>query len=129
MNPRTSGLNEPDCLICHIDVGAPAPNSSAHNVWTTGPAEFYRMRTGDEDSIRCQACHGATHAIYPAVNSISVHHDNIQPMQYSNMPYPIGANLRCEVCYKQSKQDSMRHVNMERPVRHEKIKMKKHKER
>ncbi|MBN1478823.1 cytochrome C [candidate division KSB1 bacterium] len=123
VNPRTPWLNEPDCLTCHVDFGAPTPNPSAYNVWTAGPEELYRMRTGVEGSIRCQACHGATHAIYPAINGISVHRDNIQPMQYSNMPYPIGANFSCEVCHKQKKQDSIHHLNMERPVRNEKIKM------
>jgi hypothetical protein len=117
VNPRTPWLNEPDCLTCHEDYEKPGDNPSAFNVWTSGPEELFRIRTGEEGSIRCEACHGAPHAIYPAVNGISINRDNIQPMQYSKMPYAIGSNFSCEVCHKQKMEDSVHHWNMERMVR------------
>jgi hypothetical protein len=122
VNPRTPWLNEPDCITCHSNFEAPPENPSAYNVWTSGPEELYRMRTGGEGSIRCQACHGATHAIYPAVNGIGRDRDNIQPLQYSRMPYPIGSNFSCDVCHQQKMELAIHHWNMERMVRNEQIK-------
>jgi hypothetical protein len=124
VNPRAPWLNEPDCLTCHVDYEQPGNNPSAFNVWTSGPEELYRIRFGEEGSIRCEACHGSTHALYPAVNGISVNRDNIQPIQYSNMPYPIGSNFSCEVCHKMKMEDSIHHWNMERDVRNEELKIK-----
>ncbi|HKK91436.1 MAG TPA: cytochrome ubiquinol oxidase subunit I, partial [Desulfobacteraceae bacterium] len=64
--PRTPWFQEPDCLSCHVDF-EPPETDSAYNRWTDGAEGLFRMRTGD-GGVRCQACHGAPHAIYPAAN-------------------------------------------------------------
>lgn len=65
---RTPWMQEPDCLTCHEDFYPPESRDvRSFNVWTENAEELYRMRSG-EAGIQCQACHGATHAVYPARN-------------------------------------------------------------
>ena len=116
VNPRTPWLKEPDCLNCHVDFEKPEPGASGYNQWTEGPEELYRIRT-DNAGIRCPACHGATHAEYPASNAYSPLHDNIQPLQYTGHPYPIGANMKCETCHIIKMEDPIHHENMMRTMR------------
>ncbi|GAB4375691.1 MAG: cytochrome c family protein [Calditrichia bacterium] len=116
VNGRTPWLNEPDCLTCHEDFEKPAPDVTAFNVWNEEFEELYRNRS-DNAMIRCPACHGSTHAEYPASSPLGGQRDNIQPMQYSGMPYPIGANISCEVCHVQKMTDPIHHENMYRPFR------------
>jgi hypothetical protein len=108
---RMPWLQEPDCLTCHQDFEKPLPGVNAFNVWNEDSAELYRMRT-DNAMIRCPACHGSTHALYPATNFYGKQRDNIQPMQYSSSPFPIGSNITCEVCHIQKMEDPIHHENM-----------------
>jgi hypothetical protein len=116
INPRQAWINQPDCITCHEDFMKPGENSTAFNVWNEDFSELYRIRT-DYAGIRCQACHGATHAEYPASNAFGPNRDNIQPMQYQSAPYPIGSNLKCETCHIQKMEDPVHHENMYRNFR------------
>jgi len=118
IRPRRPWINEPDCLHCHRDFQKPGPDPSAFNQWVQGPEALYRVRTDDSGSIRCEACHGATHALYPSQNPLNPDRDNIQPLQYSGMPYPIGSNKSCKVCHMDDMEEGIHHKNMERMVRH-----------
>ena len=116
IQPRTPWLNEPDCLGCHEDFEKPSQNASSFNQWVSGPEELYRIRT-DNVGIRCEACHGSPHALYPANNDYNKHRDNIQPLQYSGNPLPIGSNRSCQVCHMRRKSDPVHHENMMRAFR------------
>lgn len=116
IKPRTPWLNEPDCLNCHVDFTAPENNASGFNNWTEAVEDLYRRRS-DEAGIMCQACHGNTHAIYPAGNPYGEQRDNIQPMQYQKNPYPIGANRNCKVCHTIEMEEEMHHPNSLRMMR------------
>ena len=113
---RTPWVNEPDCLTCHVDFEKPAPRATAFNVWNEDFSALYRNRT-DDVMLRCQGCHGSTHAEYPAKNPLGNNRDNIQPIQYSSMPYPIGSNMSCEVCHMQEMEFPVHHENMSRMFR------------
>ena len=116
INPRQPWVKEPDCLTCHQDFKPPAETYSGYNVWNNDFTELYRNRA-DDIGIRCEACHGSTHALYPAKNPFSKNRDNIQPMQYANQPTPIGSNLKCETCHTIKMEDSVHHENMEHMFR------------
>jgi hypothetical protein len=115
VNPRSPWLNAPDCLTCHEDFGPPE-RVDAYNVWIEDFSELYRNRQ-DNAGIRCPACHGSTHAEYPAVNPMDNKRDVLQPLQYTSEPYPIGANKRCEVCHVVNMEDPVHHENMYRMFR------------
>ncbi|MCP4665940.1 MAG: cytochrome C, partial [Deltaproteobacteria bacterium] len=115
IKPRIPWVNEPDCLHCHRDFMAPDQDASAFNQWTEGLEDLYRMRT-DEAGILCQACHGNTHALYPARNPYGKDRDNIQPKQYQKNPYPIGADGNCRVCHTIDMEDEMHHPNSLRMI-------------
>jgi hypothetical protein len=77
---RQGWLNQPNCQACHHDGRQetsaidPATNTLRHvidsrfatnmNTPATG-LSLYRFSTGHGD-LQCEACHGSTHAIYPA---------------------------------------------------------------
>ncbi len=116
VNPRIPWAQEPDCLNCHADFEKPKDGFTGFNQWNNEFAELYRIRTGDA-GIRCIACHNSTHSVYPARNAFGWNRDNTQPMQYSNMPLPIGSEFTCAVCHTIKMEDSIHHPNMERPFR------------
>lgn len=112
---RTPWLNEPDCISCHgEEYERPDPaTASAFNKWTESGADLYRMRTDDTDLLQCEACHGATHAIYPAMNRwFGADRDNIQPLQYQGNRRAIAAGGNCKVCHGVDMEDSIHHENM-----------------
>jgi len=116
IKPRRPWLQEPDCLTCHKDFDKPQKGANAFNHWNKDVSQLFRMRKG-EGGIRCEACHGATHALYPAENPYSKDRDNIQPLQYSALPFPLGSNLTCKVCHMVSMEDAIHHDNMEHEFR------------
>jgi cytochrome bd-type quinol oxidase subunit 1 len=112
---RTPWLQEPDCVGCHTeDYTRPDPaNASAFNQWTSGADELFRMRADDTDLIQCMACHGSTHANYPALNRwFGADRDNVQPLQYQGDRRPIGAGGNCKVCHTVDMEDAIHHANM-----------------
>lgn len=112
VNPRWPWVKEPDCLTCHEDFQKPVKGAGAYNVWNAEFSELYRIRT-DNVGIRCEACHGSTHALYPAKNPFNRNRDNMQPMQYAAQPTPIGSNLKCATCHTIKMKESVHHENME----------------
>ncbi|MFH1351550.1 MAG: cytochrome ubiquinol oxidase subunit I [Pseudomonadota bacterium] len=116
IQPRSPWVNEPDCLTCHIEFRPPLNNASGFNRWTKNKKDLYRLRS-DEMGILCTACHGSTHALYPAVNPYGKNRDNLQPDQYQKMPYPLGSNKNCKVCHTIDMADEMHHPNSLRMVR------------
>ena len=109
IKPRSPWINEPDCLNCHIDYNQPETDET-FNLWTKSADQLYRLRT-DDVGIMCQACHGSTHAVYPATNIYGNKRDNIQPLQYQGNPYPIGSNKNCKVCHTIDMDEEMHHPN------------------
>ncbi len=89
---RKGWLSEPNCQACHHDgmretsAIDPATNTLRHVVDTkfatntntpmTG-VSLYRFSTG-HGKLQCEACHGATHAIYPAHNADNILSEGIQ---------------------------------------------------
>jgi mono/diheme cytochrome c family protein len=116
IHPRWPWVKEPDCLNCHVDFEKPEEGFSGYNRWNDGFDELYRVRT-ENAGIRCPACHGSTHALYPADNPYNRHRDNLQPLQYSGEPMPIGSNYNCAVCHTMEMEDAIHHENMERMFR------------
>jgi hypothetical protein len=89
---RQGWLEEPNCQACHHDgvqetsAIDPATNTLRHVIDTrfatnlNTPAtglSLYRFSTGHGD-LQCEACHGATHAIYPAHNADNKLSEGIQ---------------------------------------------------
>lgn len=110
INPRSPWIQQPDCLTCHKDFNVP-DTFDAFNTWSKGKSELFSSRT-DNIGIRCPACHGAVHALYPAVNPHSKYTDNAQPVQYSGKPYPIGSDKKCITCHTEQKNESLHHDYM-----------------
>jgi mono/diheme cytochrome c family protein len=114
---RTPWMQEPDCLTCHEDFYPPESRDvRSFNVWTENAEELYRMRSG-EAGIQCQACHGATHAVYPARNIYGRDRDNLQPLQYQDNTLPIGSQENCQVCHTVEMWGEMHHPNSLREFR------------
>jgi mono/diheme cytochrome c family protein len=113
---RSPWFQQPDCLACHTDAYTrPDPASaSAFNRWTESREELYRLRTDETGRLRCAACHGAPHAIYPTRNTRrGADRDNIQPLQYQGSRRAIGAGAHCEVCHGMAMEFSVHHEGME----------------
>ncbi len=117
---RIGWIGENDCLNCHQDFQRPATGASGFNQWTGELSELYRIRS-DYAGVRCPACHGSTHALYPTHNLFDRDHDNIQPLQYSGSRAPLGTNHTCAICHKKPMQDALHHPNMERAMRNAKL--------
>jgi hypothetical protein len=116
IKPRNPWQNQPDCLNCHTGFQMPEGNYTGFNQWVEDPADLYRNRTGYA-GVRCIACHGSTHAIYPAINPMDMQRDNLQPLQYTGAIYPVGASQTCEACHKQAMEFPVHHENMDREPR------------
>lgn len=118
ITPRRPWIGQPDCLNCHVDFEAPETDITL-NQWTTDETELYRNRTDDSGSIRCAACHGSPHAVYPAANDYGEQVHNLQPLQYQGNTLPIGSNSNCAVCHTIDMEYEMHHPNMLREFRNQ----------
>ncbi len=99
---------EPDCLTCHVGF-QPPDSSTAFNTWTADKKGLFAHRYGDEGILLCSSCHGAQHSLYPTDNAHSKEAGNLQPLQYQNNPYPIGADRGCAVCHTIEMEDELHH--------------------
>lgn len=96
--PRDAWNNEPDCSACHPSFETPESGASSVNKWTEDAASLFKNRKDDLDVVMCQACHGTTHALYPAQNGYGESINNIAPLQYQKVAAPVGAENNC-VCH------------------------------
>lgn len=113
--PRTPWVNLPDCAGCHDFAEKPrSATASAFNKWTADAAGLYAERTDDTTMLRCPACHGAPHAVYPARNPLGRDRDNIPPMQYQQHARSMGASGNCFVCHGETPEFSVHHPLVER---------------
>jgi mono/diheme cytochrome c family protein len=113
VKPRMPWIHEPDCKSCHtnFDIANDGFEGSAFNKWAAGFDALYRNRT-DNHGVMCIACHGSTHAVYPAVNKYDKDRDNIQPLQYQGIAGTIGTQRNCKVCHKKEMTTNGHHRNM-----------------
>ena len=99
INPRKPGENLPDCLGCHSLSDRPN-DFSAFNKWTATRGERFSERLDDTGSLRCPTCHGAPHALYPAMDTAAGDdRDNFQAKRYLKGDGPMGAKKSCGVCH------------------------------
>ncbi len=116
IEPRQSWLQQPDCQSCHVEYQAPSAYN-AFNRWAgTEDLPLYGQRTGVM-GVRCVACHGSAHALYPARNPTEQHRDNLQPLRYTGLPFPMGSESSCTACHTVLWPMSPHHPNMVRPFR------------
>jgi len=108
---RKPWSQQPDCLHCHVDFQAPDTDETSAQQRTRNEAELFRQRSGDA-GVMCAACHGSTHALYPARNPYRAQQDVIAPRQYQQSPYPLGSNRNCKVCHTVDMEDEIHHPNM-----------------
>ncbi len=113
VKPRSPWSMQPDCTSCHtwFNITEDGWDGPAFNKWTPGFEALYRNRT-DNQGVRCIACHGSTHAVYPAFNKYDPQRDNIQPVQYQKIPGTIGTQRNCKVCHTKEMPYSGHHRNM-----------------
>ena len=117
VRPRQPWVNEPDCLNCHQEFQMPEDDAT-FNQWTGDSDGLYRNRTDESGQVPCAACHGATHALYPADNPYG-DLDSNQPLRYQGAGLPMGANRGCAVCHTVEMEDEMHHPNMLREFRNQ----------
>lgn len=120
VQPRTPWLQQPDCTSCHTRFHEPAEDATGFNKWVAGGADLFRMRT-DNSGMRCEACHGPPHALYPAKNPWEPLLDSMQPLQLQGNNLPIGSEERCDVCHGYVPEVSVHHPNQLRPFRNEEL--------
>jgi len=111
ISARAPWVNLPDCLNCHLDFNQPETDQHPLDTWSKSDNLLYRVRTADA-GIMCIACHGAPHAIYPAINIFGRNRDNLPPLQYQQNPYPIAADRSCRVCHTIDMEEEIHHPNM-----------------
>lgn len=113
---RTPWKNLPHCKSCHVDFKKPALNATAFNKWTEKESDKFSQQLGDSEAVRCAACHGSPHSLYPN-NPVMNLPFNAQPLQWTDNPYPIGSNNSCQTCHKEEMSDSVHHDHMEHNFR------------
>jgi Outer membrane cytochrome MtrC/MtrF-like, domains II/IV len=102
---RTGWLQEPNCQACHHDgvretsaldasgaLRAPADTHFMTNANTPAPGfSLYRFSKG-HGNLQCEACHGATHAVYPTSHV----NDNLLSMDTQGH---AGTISECSACH------------------------------
>lgn len=102
---RVGWLDEPNCQSCHHDdtrETSAVDSSGALKVWTDAtfatnanapqaPYSLYRFSAG-HGGLQCEACHGATHAVYPT----STVNDNILA---NDVQGHSGTIAECTACH------------------------------
>ena len=111
IQPRKSGTEQPDCLACHDNFG-PGEIASAYPFTNKQTDLLFRNRMDQSGLIHCAACHNFAHALYPEHNIYGPSRENIQPMQYGNMPSPLGSGRNCKICHTVDMEDEIHHPNI-----------------
>jgi len=102
---RKAWIEEPHCLQCHKNFGSPEVSDEIE-------AHMLYREQRDDVGIPCMACHGPTHALYPATNPYDSKRDNFQPIQYTGRPIIIGSQGSCYVCHTKEPDGPGHHPNM-----------------
>ncbi len=108
IKPRKPWSMEPDCLACHVDFHPPEVSSSV-NGWTADDQGLFAHQHGQDGVLLCASCHGSAHALYPNSSSSGQAAGNLQPLQYQNNRYPLGADRGCAVCHTVDMEDEVHH--------------------
>jgi hypothetical protein len=108
INGRSPWTMEPDCLSCHQGFQPPEVNS-AFNTWTADAKGLFAHRHSEDGALLCTSCHGTQHSLYPANNPYGKEVGNLQPLQYQNNPYPLGADRGCAVCHTVEMEEELHH--------------------
>jgi hypothetical protein len=104
----------PDCAACHDFKVKPKPGAvTGFGKWTADAAGRYNARADDLSVLRCPACHGAPHALYPAKNPLGKDRDNLPPLQYQSLARALGAAGNCALCHMQDMDESAHHPLVE----------------
>ena len=99
---------EPGCLTCHKGFQPPDANT-AFNTWNDDKRDLFAHQHSADGVLLCASCHGAQHSLYPADNAYRKEAGNLQPQQYQNNPYPIGADRGCAVCHTVAMEEELHH--------------------
>lgn len=114
VNPRTPWENLPSCDACHdFSVKPSSQTASAFNKWTKNKTALFSNSSDDTGTLRCAACHGAPHSIYPVDNPFGRNRSNIPPMQYQSVAAPMGAYGNCAACHNEPMDASAHHPLVE----------------
>jgi hypothetical protein len=129
---REGWLEQPNCQSCHTGTATKnsgqirytsaldaqgklrqaADNTFATNADVPAPGfDLYRFSKG-HGGLRCEACHGSTHAIYPSIHA----NDNIQSQQLQGHS---GTLVRCDACHDQMPSKTSRGPHGLHPVGNE----------
>lgn len=115
ITPRLPWKQQPDCTGCHDFARKPRlETASGFNHWTDDAAGLFSRRLENMGVLRCPACHGAPHALYPARNPLGGDRDNLAPLQYQELPRPLGAVGNCALCHNEPMDYSAHHDLVER---------------
>ena len=115
IKPRLPWVQEPDCTGCHDFSAKPRlGTASGFNQWTENQTGLFSRRSDNMEAVRCSACHGAPHAVYPARNPVGRDRDNIPPLQYQQHARALGAVGNCALCHMEDKDYSAHHPLVER---------------
>jgi cytochrome bd-type quinol oxidase subunit 1 len=110
ITPRKPFTQQPDCLNCHLDFQEPS-QVETFNQWTESADNLFSSRTGD-GGVRCLACHGSPHALYPQSMEPGEKAGNLAPRQYQKNNYPMGADKKCSLtCHTEDPGADFHHPN------------------
>lgn len=112
---RLPWSQEPSCAGCHDFNKKPDyTTASSFNHWTEDETGLFGRSSDEMGQVRCAGCHGAPHAVYPALNPLSRDRDNLPPLQYQEHARAMGAAGNCAVCHGEPMDDSAHHPLVER---------------
>ncbi len=109
--PRSPWINEPKCVSCHVDYGAPQSGQS-FGPWSNGASDLFKNKRDDVGAMVCASCHGSAHAVYPANNPYGANRDNLQPLQYQKSAKALGGGKQCGVCHAMDMDTPAHHPGM-----------------
>lgn len=118
VNPRVPWVNLPSCAGCHdFETKPSSRTASSYNHWTKDAGDRFASASDGTGVVRCTACHGAPHALYPVENPFGRDRSNIPPMQYQGVAAPLGAFGNCAACHGMPMDVSLHHPLVELKTR------------
>ena len=101
---RKAWEQQPDCLSCHDGFQGADPLAVGVN---SHAAERFSNRLDEMGVVRCNACHGKAHGLYPASDKIL----NRQSLAYMGQEGVLGS-VTCTVCHIEEMEDGGHHDGM-----------------